>query len=85
MALGLRTLVDQRVVKAAVTLSGYDLLIEFSAGAKLCLFCDCFDDASDGNNYSFHTPDRVFMVKAGGILTTESRRRESHNPSSLRR
>jgi hypothetical protein len=48
--------------------SGYDLLIEFSTGANLRLFCDCFEDLSDGNNYSFHTPDRVFVVIAGGIL-----------------
>lgn len=84
MALGLRTLVDQRVVNAAITLSGYDLLIEFSTGTKLRLFCDCFDDVSDGNNYSFHTPDWVFVVKAGGILASESREPESHNQSGLR-
>lgn len=83
MALGLRNLVDQRVVNAVATLPGYDLLIEFSAGAKLRLFCDCFDDASDGNNYSFHTPEWVFLVKAGGVLTSESRRRESYNQSGL--
>lgn len=84
MALGLRTLVDQRVVNATPTLSGYDLLIEFSAGATLRLFCDCFDDVSDGDNYSFHTPDWIFVVKAGGILTRESRRHESYNQSGLR-
>src|SRR5579863_4372902 len=39
MALGLRTLLDQRVVNAATTLPEYDLLIEFSTGTRLCLFC----------------------------------------------
>ena len=84
MVLGLHTLIDQRVVNAVTTPSGYDLVVEFSTGAKLRLFCDCFDDVSDGNNYSFHTPDRVFVVKAGGILTSESRPRESHSQSDLR-
>ena len=83
MVLGLRTLIDQRVVNAVTTLPAYDLLIEFSTGAKLRLFCDCFDDGSDGNNYSFHAPERVFVVKAGGILTSESRRRESFSQSGM--
>jgi len=75
MVCGLQSLVGQRVVAATATLPAYDLVIEFSGASKLHLFCDCFDSDRDGDNYSFHSANQVFVVGAGGVLTLESRRK----------
>ena len=75
MVRGLQMLIGQHVVTATATLPGHDLVIEFSGAHTLRLFCDCFDQERDGDNYSLHSLDRVFTVNAGGGLSLESRRR----------
>ena len=75
MVRGLRMLIGQHVVTTTAMLPGHDLVIEFSKAHTLRLFCDCFDQERDGDNYSLHSLDRVFTVNAGGVLSLESRRR----------
>jgi hypothetical protein len=71
---GLRSLVDQRVVSSESATPGYDLLMEFSTGARLRLFSDCFDEERDGDNYSLHSTSQIFTVRAGFALSKEVRR-----------
>lgn len=73
MARGLQDLIGRRVVSVLVTLPTHDLVIEFSDGIKLSLFCDCFDQERDGSNYSFHSLKNVFVVQAGSHLVRESK------------
>jgi hypothetical protein len=73
MVRGLQNLVGRRVVSVLVTSPAHDLVIEFSDGIKLSLFCDCFDQERDGNNYSFHSLTNVFVVRAGSHLIQESK------------
>ena len=75
MVTGLHTLVGQQIVAVAASPPAYDLIVEFSGASKLHLFCDCFDQERDGDNYSFHSANQVFVVGAGGVLTLESRRK----------
>jgi len=75
MVSGLNTLIGQHVVTATARVPAYDLVLEFSGSTKLHLFCDCFDQGRDGNNYSFHSANQSFAVGADGVLTLESRRR----------
>jgi hypothetical protein len=75
MVRGLQMLIGQHIVTATAMLPGHDLVIEFSGPHTLRLFCDCFSQENDGDNYSLHTVDRVFTVQAGGVLSLESRRR----------
>lgn len=74
MARGLRLLTGQRVIAAATTPPVHDLVVEFSDGNRLRLFCDCFDLEQDGDNYSFYSDRGVSVVRAGGMLVLESRR-----------
>lgn len=71
MVRGLQSVVGQHVVNVAVTSPGYDLVVHFSGGARLHLFCDCLDQTRDGNNYSFHTLSRSFVICAGSTIITE--------------
>jgi hypothetical protein len=75
MVRGLHMLIGQHVVTATAMLPGHDLIIEFSGAHTLRLFCDCFDQEKDGDNYSLHSLARVFTVNAGGALSLESRRK----------
>jgi hypothetical protein len=74
MVRGLRLLVGQRVTRVTMTPPVHDLVVEFSGGSRLRLFCDCFDLEEDGDNYSFHSDRGVSVVRAGGMLVFESRR-----------
>jgi hypothetical protein len=74
MRRGLRLLAGQRVIGAAVTAPANDLVVEFSGGYWLRLFCDCFDLEEDGDNYSFHSDRGASVVRAGGMLVVESNR-----------
>lgn len=71
MVSGLNLLAGQRVLRVSIASNTYDLAVEFSEGYTLWLFCDCFDQESDGNNYSFHTTSNVFVVAARGFLREE--------------
>lgn len=73
MVRGLRLLVGQRVIGVTMTPPVHDLVVEFSGGSRLRLFCDCFDLEQDGDNYSFHSDRGVSVVRAGGMLVFESR------------
>ncbi len=75
MVIALRSLEGHRIVAVTVTSAAHDLVVEFSGGLRLHLFCDCFDEARDGRNYSFHSPSGVFVAGASGSLTYESRRK----------
>jgi len=75
MVRGLHALIGQHAVNATASLPAHDLTIEFSRTTRLRLFCDCYDQNEDGDNYSFHAPDQVFTANAGGLLTLDSKRK----------
>ena len=74
MVRGMRLLVGQRVIGVVITPPAHDLVMEFSGGYRLRLFCDCFDLEEDGDNYSFHSDRGISVVRAGGMLVVESKR-----------
>jgi hypothetical protein len=71
---GLQSLVGQFVRGAQADGPTYDLIIDFSDGGRLQLFCDCFDQDRDGDNYSFYAPGHVFTLSASCRFVCERRR-----------
>jgi hypothetical protein len=75
MVAALRSLEGHRIIAVSATSPAHGLVVEFYGALKLHLFCDCFDEAHDGSNYSFHSPAGVFVSGAGGTLTYQPRQK----------
>ena len=73
MVRGFQSLVGKNVVSVLMAPPAGDLVVEFSRAMKLSLFCDCFDQDSDRDNYSFHNPRRVLIFGARGNVRSEAR------------
>ena len=74
MAVSRVTSAANRELVALSRIDSIDLIVEFSGGYRLRLFCDCFDLEEDGDNYSFHSDRGISVVRAGGMLVAESKR-----------
>lgn len=62
MLQGLHQLTDAVVTGVKLFKPGGDLLLVFSNGLKLTLFCDCMNE-DEGDNYSVFAPSFIFTVK----------------------
>jgi hypothetical protein len=72
MAQGFAALVGGSVTSVECAHSTFDLVLSLSNHRKISLFCDCFDQAQDGSNWSLFTPSGVFVVHAMTQLVLEA-------------
>jgi len=61
----------QRVIDIELSLPAYDLVITFSEGLKLKIFCDQTNEEDQNDNYDFFTPQIIFSVRHKSVLETE--------------
>lgn len=73
MLKGLHQLTGAEVSEVQLFKPGGDLLLAFSNGLKLTLFCDCTNN-EEGDNYSVFTPAFTFTVEPKGKWAVEHSR-----------
>lgn len=73
MLQGLHQIMDALVSDVKLFRPGGDLILTFSNGLKLTVFCDCMNE-DEGDNYWVFVPSFIFTIKPKGELAVEDRR-----------
>jgi hypothetical protein len=73
MAAALQRLVGKAVIAGQTTSSPGDLVLSFSDGVVLKVFCDRVVNADDADNYSLRRGDTIVSVRAGLTVAVEQR------------
>jgi hypothetical protein len=73
MLQGLHQITNALVSDVRLSKPGGDLLLTFSNGLELTVFCDCMNE-DEGDNYWVFAPSFIFTVKPKGELAVENSR-----------
>lgn len=68
MMIGLREMLNRRVVSVELEQPGLDVALEFEGGLVFRIFCDEFEEEEDVENYVLFLPDRQLVVGARSTL-----------------
>lgn len=81
---GLQRLVDQTIDDVTLTKPAFDLVLNFSNGLVLRIFCDATNTTEMADNYSLFLPEAIYIVGNRSALKREARNQPYNSPHLAR-